>query len=111
LNNPAAGTYKVCVFGYDPQGGQAEYKLSQWVLNAGSTGGNFKVTLPGISYVNGTGTVGMSWSGLETGKRYLGAVNYMLGTARKGTTTLEVDTSEPLPKVNSVHAGVRAFVD
>ncbi|WP_373992001.1 hypothetical protein [Duganella sp. BuS-21] len=64
------------------------------MLGPGNAGGNFKLTLP-----------------LEAGKRYLGAVNSMLGTARKGTTTLEVDTSEPLPKVNSVHAGVRAFVD
>jgi subtilisin family serine protease len=97
LNNPAAGTYKVCVVGYEPANGSAEYKLSSWVLAPGAANGNFKALLPGIVYVGGTGTVNLSWSGLEAGKRHLGAVRYMLNGVAQGTTVVSVNTNDPLP--------------
>ena len=78
LVEPAAGAYKVCVIGYEPAGGQADYKLSSWVLPAGATAGNFKALVPAYSYVGGTGTVSMSWSGLAANQRHLGALRYVV---------------------------------
>ncbi|WP_295997460.1 S8 family peptidase [Rugamonas sp.] len=98
---PAPGTYKVCVLGYAPKNGHADYKLSSWLLMPGVMGGNLKVTLPGLSRKGGTGTVGMSWSGLETGKRYLGEVDYMLGVAHYASTLIDVDTTDPLPMAHN----------
>lgn len=97
LANLAAGTYRVCVVGYAPLGGQAEYALSSWVMAPGTDAGNLKVTTPGFSYVGGTGTVGISWSGLQAGKRYLGNINYLVGGVKQGSTYVEVFTNDPLP--------------
>jgi hypothetical protein len=47
LNNPAAGVYKVCVIGYAPANGSAEYKLSSWLLAPNAVSGNFKALTPG----------------------------------------------------------------
>lgn len=101
LLNPVAGDYKVCVVGYAPVGGASTYKLSSWVVQPTSTGGNFKVLLPGAATVGGTASAGLSWSGLAAGKRYLGAVNYLLSGVRQGTTVIEVDATDPLPLLQS----------
>jgi subtilisin family serine protease len=97
LLNPAAGDYKVCVVGYAPRGGSASYVLSSWLVNSSSTGGNFKVNMPSSATIGGTASVGMSWSGLATGKRYVGAVNFLLSGVKQGTTVIDVDTTDPLP--------------
>ena len=47
LRLPAAGTYKVCVIGFAPQNGQADYTLSSWVLAPGLNNGSFKALMPG----------------------------------------------------------------
>ena len=98
LSNPAAGTYKVCVIGYAPANGSAEYKLSSWVLAPNAINGNFKALLPGVAYVGGTATVNMSWSGLEAGKRHLGALRYVFNGVAQGTTVVAVDTNDPVPE-------------
>jgi hypothetical protein len=87
--------YKVCVVGYAPRGGSASYVLSSWLVNSASTGGNFKVNVPSSATIGGTASVGMSWSGLATGKRYVGAVNFLLGGVKQGTTVIDVDTTDP----------------
>jgi subtilisin family serine protease len=76
---PAAATYTLCVIGYAPVGGQATYKLSSWLVQPNSTAGNFKVLSPSSASVGGTASVGLSWTNLEAGKRYVGAVNYLVG--------------------------------
>jgi hypothetical protein len=95
--NPAAGTYKVCVEGYEPQNGSAQYKLSTWMLAPGAINGNFKVLTPAVVYTGGTGSVSMSWSGLDAGTRHLGAAQYVVGGVVQGTTVVEVNTNDPLP--------------
>ena len=94
--SPAAGDYNVCVIGFRPNGGQATYALSSWVVQP-STGGNFKVVLPSSATVGGTASVGLSWSGLAPGVRHVGVVNYLLGGVKQGATVIDVDTSDPLP--------------
>jgi subtilisin family serine protease len=97
LLNPAAGTYKVCVVGYDPLNGSAEYKLSSWLLAPNAISGNFKALLPAMAYVGGTASVNMSWSGLDAGKRYMGALRYLVNGVTQGMTVLSVNTNDPLP--------------
>ena len=101
LLNPAAGTYKVCVIGYEPANGSAEYKLSSWVLAPNVINGNFKALLPGIAYIGGTATVNLGWSGLDAGKRHLGIVRYMLNGVAQGNTVVQVYTNDPLPQFES----------
>ncbi len=101
LINPAAGTYKVCVVGYSPVGGSADYTLSSWVLQPNAINGNFKATLPAIAYVGGTATVSLGWSGLDAGNRHLGVLRYLLGGVSQGNTVVEVNTDDPLPQFES----------
>ncbi|MFN3789557.1 S8 family serine peptidase [Massilia sp.] len=97
LNSPAAGTYRVCVVGYAPRNGSSTYVLNSWVVSTSDTGGNFKASGPAIVYTGGTGTVSTSWSDLEAGKNYLGAIRYLQGTTVRGMTLVEVDATDPLP--------------
>lgn len=95
---PAAGTYTLCVIGYEPAGGQTSYKLSSWLVQPNATAGNFKVVSPSSATVGGTASVGLSWSNLTAGKRYVGAINYLVGGVKQGSTVVDVDTTDPLPQ-------------
>lgn len=97
LNSPAAGTYRVCVVGYAPKDGSANYVLNSWVVGTADIGGNFKAAGPAIVYTGGTGTVATSWSDLVPGKSYLGAIRYLQGTTVRGMTVVEVDATDPVP--------------
>jgi hypothetical protein len=72
IASPAAGTYKVCVLAY---GGAATmtHKLSSWVVTPADQFGNMNVLVPTQAYVGGQATVGLTWSNLAAGGRYLGA--------------------------------------
>ena len=70
----------------------SSFKLSSWIVTPADLGGNFNVLLPGQVYAAGTSTVGMSWSGLASGKRYLGAVQFLdLSGLPQATTVLSVN--------------------
>ncbi|MDB5745521.1 MAG: peptidase and in kexin sedolisin [Massilia sp.] len=97
LMAPAAGTYRVCVAGYAPAGGSASYTLASWIVANGDVGGNLKVALPSSVFVGGTASAAASWSGLTAGQRYLGAIQYLMGTTPLSTTLLEVDATNPVP--------------
>ena len=97
LRLPAAGTYKVCVIGYAPQNGQADYTLSSWVLAPGLNNGSFKALMPGTAFMGGTASVSLSWSNLAEGKRHLGAVGYQVAGVVQGVTVVEVNTNDPVP--------------
>ncbi len=95
---PAAGTYKVCVISYDNQDRPGStYTLSSWAVTKTDVGGSFKVLAPATVYAGGTASVGMSWSGLAAGQRFLGAANYKVGGVDQGLTVVEVHTNDPLP--------------
>ncbi len=96
LLNPPAGEYRVCVLAYDG-GATMSHKLSSWIVEpARPTTGKFTVMLPGQVYVGGTATVGLSWSGLQPGGRYLGAVAFKdLTGVRQATTLVQVQPPGP----------------
>lgn len=93
--NPAAGTYKVCVVAYDTaSNGPSTYRLSSWVVTRSDVGGNFNVLVPSQVYAGSQATVGMSWSGLPAGGRYVAAGQFTdTSGAVAATTVLRVETT------------------
>ena len=93
IASPAAGNYKVCVVLYGAgTGTSSTFQLSSWIVTPADVGGNFNVLLPGQVYAGGTSTVGMAWSGLTPGKRYMGAVQFLdLSGTAQATTVLSVN--------------------
>ncbi len=97
--SPPAGTYKVCVHAYDTAtSGPSTYRLSSWVVTRSDLGGNFNVLVPSQVYSGGTATVGMAWSGLAVGERYVGAAQFTdTSGVVQATTVLRVETTgQPL---------------
>jgi subtilisin family serine protease len=90
LTNPTAATYRLFVHGWETDGPDANYSLHSWVLGTADAG-NMTVTGPTTATTGGTGTVNLSWTGLDAGKRYLGQIRYMEGTTTHGTTIVRVD--------------------
>jgi hypothetical protein len=93
-----AGSYVACVVGYQTATGTTHFNLSTTVVSKGDLGGNLRVAAPSQVYEGASATVGASWSGLATGKRYYGGIQYLDGTgAVAATTILKVETNSPLP--------------
>lgn len=100
LAAPPAGNYKVCTLGYSTaSGGATSYGLHAVVVNTSDKGGNLRAMVPATVYAGGKATVAVSWSGLPTGKRFLGAVRLLDASGTVGSTTvLQVETNQPVPK-------------
>jgi len=95
--SPAAGNYKVCVGAY---GGAASmtHQLSSWVVTAADASSTLNVMLPSQVYAGSTATVGVAWSGLSTGQRYMGGFQLKdAGGLVQATTVVNVDTSGAAP--------------
>ncbi len=97
LSQPAAGDYKVCVVGYAPLGGSANYTLSSWTVAKDEMGGGLKLGLPSMVFTGATATIGASWSGLGSAK-HLGAVVFTAPGGGSSSTLIEVDTTIPIPE-------------
>ncbi|XHS77038.1 S8 family peptidase [Burkholderiaceae bacterium UC74_6] len=101
VSSPASGNYKVCVLAYGNamNGGAAmTHKLSSWIVRPSDTGGAFNVMLPSQVYNGGSASVGMTWSGLPAGHRYVGGVQFIdLANLVQATTVLRVETNGGLP--------------
>lgn len=107
--SPAAGSYKVCVVAY---GGAASmtHKLSSWVVTTADASSTLNVMLPSQVYAGGTATVGVAWSGLATGQRYLGGFQLKdAGGLVQATTVVQVDTgaAAPLAQPSAVSTKVK----
>ena len=99
ISSPVAGSYKVCVAAY---GGSAtmSHKLSSWVVTTSDTAvpNNLNVLLPGQVFSNSSATVGLSWSALTTGSRYMGAVQFKdAGGVVRATTAIRIEPNGGLP--------------
>jgi subtilisin family serine protease len=91
LANPTAATYRLFVHGWETDGPDANYSLHSWTLGTADAG-NMTVTGPTTATIGGTGTVDLSWTGLDAGKRYLGTVLYQEGATTHGTTIVRVNS-------------------
>lgn len=75
ISNPSdAGFYLVFVHGWETDGPDANYNIYSWA--AGTDEANMTVTAPASATVGAVGSIGVSWSGLDTGKKYLGSVSH-----------------------------------
>jgi subtilase family protein/fibronectin type III domain protein/PA domain-containing protein len=90
LANPAAATYRLFVHGWETDGPDANYTLFAWTLGT-TDAGNLTVSGPTTAGVGTTGTVTVSWAGLESAKRYLGQIRYQEGATVHATTIVRVD--------------------
>jgi subtilisin family serine protease len=91
LANPAAATYRLFVHGWETDGPDANYSLHSWTLGTADAG-NMTVTGPATATIGGTGTVDLSWTGLDAEKRYLGTILYQQGATTHATTIVRVDS-------------------
>jgi hypothetical protein len=99
LAAPPAGSYRVCTIGYSTVGdASATYGLHSVVVNTSDKGGNLKALVPAQVFAGGKATIPVSWSGLQSGKRFLGAVRFLDATGAIGATTVvQVETNQPVP--------------
>lgn len=97
--NPAAGSYKVCVVAYGGNANPMSHKLSSWVVSAADASSSLNVLLPGTVYAGSTATVGVAWSGLPTGGRYVGGFQLkdLAGVVQSGTV-VRVNTTGSAPQ-------------
>jgi hypothetical protein len=93
LSNPTAATnYQVCVDGFAPLGGSANFLVSVWVVPATVVPATLRAIGPSTVYTGGTASVAVSWN-VPSGARYLGVVDYrtVVGGPIVGTTTVFID--------------------
>jgi hypothetical protein len=91
--NPDESGYFVAVHGWatdDTEGGPGtNYTLFSWAVGTGSDP-NLTVDGPDTAVLGATETISVSWSGLATGNKYLGAVVYSNGNP--GYTLVNINT-------------------
>ena len=89
LLNPAAGNYTVVVHGWGVAG-SSPFRLHSWVLGS-TAAGNMTVTAPAAATTGATGNIGLSFSGLTSGLKYLGSVAYGGTSGLPNPTIVRVD--------------------
>jgi hypothetical protein len=89
VNNPAAGTWKLYVHGFQTDGPSADLTLFHWILGSGTANaGNMTVNGPFNATVGSVHTVNLTTSGLTAGDHYLGQIVYSGSTTPTLGTTL-----------------------
>jgi len=83
-------TYTVVVQGWGVVG-SSPFKLHTWLLGV-TDAGNMTVTAPASATIGATGTIGLSFSGLAAGTKYLGSVAYGGASGMPNPTIVRVDT-------------------
>ncbi|MDQ3026975.1 MAG: S8 family serine peptidase [Pseudomonadota bacterium] len=88
LVNPVAGTYKVVVHGWGVAG-SSPFKLHTWLVDSAAAG-NMTVSFPATATIGTTGAIGLTFSGLTSGTKYMGSVAYT-GSSGLPVTLVRVD--------------------
>jgi hypothetical protein len=90
LLSPAAGTYTVWAHGFATDGPDANFTLFTWVLGTAAAG-NMTVSAPGSATLGSTGTIGLAFSSLAAGTKYLGSIAYGGAAGMPNPTIVRVD--------------------
>jgi hypothetical protein len=88
------------VVGYTtPNRISSAYKLSSAVVTTADKAGNFRVGAPARVYAGSAASLSAGWSGLATGKRFVGAAQLQQDTTGVvgATTVFQVETNNPIP--------------
>lgn len=110
--SPAAGNYRVCVVAYGTSSSlpAMTHSLSSWIVGA-NEGTSLRVSTPQVVYSGGTATMGLSWSGLATGKRYVGGLQYRdAAGVVQATSAVRVSTDGAVPLQNEPASNPRKLV-
>ena len=89
--NPTSTTYLAVVHGWQTDGPDANYTLFTWALGTTSAG-NMTVSAPASATLGATGSIGLTFSGLASGTKYLGSVAYGGASGMPNPTIVRVDT-------------------
>jgi subtilisin family serine protease len=87
---PAAATYTVWVHGFDTAN-PSPFTLFAWTLDSADAG-NMTISAPASATLGATGSIGLTFSGLASGTRYLGSVAYSGIAGLPNPTIVRVDT-------------------
>lgn len=90
LLNPAAATYTVVVQGWGVAG-SSPFRLHTWLLGTADAG-NMTVSAPASATTGEVGTIGLTFTGLAAGTKYLGSVAYGGIAGLPSPTIVRVDT-------------------
>jgi subtilisin family serine protease len=92
LTLPADDTYTMAVHGWSVPNQPLPYTLHYWEVPLASGGSLSVDSAPTSAVLGSTGTIDVSWSGLATEMRHLGAVSHTGPSGLMGFTFVEVDT-------------------
>ncbi len=90
LTEPAGGDYTLVVHGWAIPSAPLAYSIDRWTVPNTSGGSLMLDSAPAAAVTGATGTVEVSWSGLEAGKQYLGAVSHSDASGVLAITLVEV---------------------
>ncbi|MGH3680328.1 MAG: S8 family serine peptidase, partial [Natronosporangium sp.] len=92
---PADDTYTFYVHGWETLDGSVDYVLRSWDVPLTTDGGGSLVldSAPDAAVAGGGGTVEVSWSGLDAGASYLGAVSHTGPNGPMNVTLVDITTS------------------
>lgn len=92
FTNPTAASIPLTVYvhGWGLPGGSSGFKLHQWSLGTASAG-NMTVSAPGSATIGASANIGLTFSGLAAGTRYLGSVTYGGDASATSPTIVRVD--------------------
>ena len=91
ISLPEDGTWSVYVHGWATPGGDSDYTLYSWVVPFEASSLVID-SAPTSATANETGTISVSWSGLDPGTQYLGAVSHSDENGILDLTLVNVDT-------------------
>jgi len=90
LTKPAAGTYTVRITAFDVPASGTGFTLFSWALGS-TAAGNMTVAAPAMATTAKPGAIGLSFTGLVKGTKYLGAIDYTGAEAMPQSTLVRVD--------------------
>jgi subtilisin family serine protease len=91
---PDDDTYTMVVHGWSVPNEPLAFDMYSWVVPLASGGSLSVDSAPTAATVGTIGTVEVSWSGLTSNTRYLGAVSHTGDVGLMGLTLVEVDTND-----------------
>jgi subtilisin family serine protease len=91
LLNPAADDYTVYIHGWGLTADPSPFALHTWLLGS-TAAGNMTVTAPASAVIGTTGTIELTFSGLDPATKYLGSVAYSGIAGLPNPTIVRVDT-------------------
>jgi hypothetical protein len=91
VQNPAAGTYKLYVHGWQTDGTSAVYTLFDWLVPSTTSASTSVSSSTSTATVGGSADVTVSWNGLTAGTKYLGRLSYRDGGGEIGSTIVSVN--------------------